>query len=260
MARVPIVELGNTKLKLSKLGYGTYDFGTSSLDISPEKGGQILVESYKLGINFWDTSDDYGSHPHVASALKHMPRKEVVISTKTFANNSEEAEESLKSSLTELNTDYIDIFLLHFVKSDWISRCQKVLKSLKNLKATGIVKAVGLSTHSVDVVQKASQFEELDIIMAICCNANQAVINRFQKHIPLEDGSIDEMLHALRLAHKKGKGIIAMKVLGDGVSPLVSNYQLAIKAVSKLDFVDAMVIGMQNLDEVKKNVNVLAST
>lgn len=110
MALVPIVELGNTKLKVSKLGYETCDFGTSSPDISPEKGGQILVESYKLGINFWDTSDDYGSHPHVASALEHIPRKEVVIFTKTFASNSEKAEESLKSSLTELNTDYIDVF------------------------------------------------------------------------------------------------------------------------------------------------------
>ncbi len=259
MVKVPIVELGNTKLKVSKLGYGTYDFGTSALNISPEEGGQILTESYKLGINFWDTSDDYGSHPHVASALKYVPRKEVIISTKTFANDSKKAEENLKSSLRELNTDYIDIFLLHFVKTNWIDRCQKVLKGLKNLKATGIVKAVGLSTHSAEVAKKASQFEELDIIMAICCNASQALINKFQKHIPLEDGSIDEMFHALRVAHKKGKGIIAMKVLGDGASPLVSNYQLAIKTISKLDFVDAMVIGMQNLDEVKKNVNVLAS-
>ena len=259
MLKVPIVNLGGTGLRVSKLGFGTFDFGGSSLNISPEEGGRILVESYELGVNFWDTSDDYGSHPHVASALKRVPRKEVVISTKTSAKSGEEAKKSLKSSLKELNTDYVDIFLLHFVKSDCIDGCHQVLKELNDLKTTGIVKAIGLSTHSVTVVREASRFEELDVLMTICCKADQAMISKFRERIPLEDGSIEEMFHAIKLVHSSGKGVIAMKVLGTSAPPLVRNYDSSIKSIAKLEFVDTMVIGMRSLDQVKKNVNVILS-
>ena len=259
MRKVPIVDLGSTGLKASKLGFGTFDFGVPSLKISSSEGGRILAESYKLGVNFWDTSDDYGSHPHIASALEHVPRKEVVISTKTSAKNTNEAKKSLENSLKELNTDYIDIFLLHLVKSDWINGCHQVLKKLSDLKTTGTTKAIGLSTHSVTVVKKAAKFKELDVIMAICCKTTQAMINKFHEYIPLEDGTLEEMLDAINLAHENGKGIIAMKVLGGPSPPLVRNYQLSIKSIAKLDFVDAMVIGMKSLNEVKKNVKSILS-
>lgn len=260
MYKVPKVNLGSTGLKVSKLGFGTFDFGVSKLKISPEEGGRILVESYKLGVNFWDTSDDYGSHPHVASALKHVPRKEVVISTKTSARSGEEAKESLEDSLKELDTDYVDIFLLHYVKYDWIDDCHQVLKELTAIKKTGIVKAIGLSTHSVAVTREAAQFEELDVIMTVYCKADQGLINKFRERIPLEDGSIKEMYHAIRLAHNNGKGVVAMKVLGNSAPPLVRNYQSSIKSIAQLDFVDSMVIGMKSLNEVKNNIEAILSS
>jgi len=254
-----MVNLGRTKLKVSKLGFGAWAY-QDALNISPEEGGRVLAESYKLGVNYWDTSDDYGSHPHVASALKLVPRKEVVVSTKTFAQNGKEAKESLKSSLKELDTDYVDIFLLHFVKFNWIEGCLRVLKELNDIKTTGAVKAIGLSTHSVAVVKGASRFEELDVIMTIYCNADQTTINKFQEYIPLEDGSIEEMFRAIKLAHNNGIGVIAMKVLGGSAPPLVKNYQSSIKSTAQLDFIDTMVIGMKSLDEVKKNVEALYSS
>jgi aryl-alcohol dehydrogenase-like predicted oxidoreductase len=277
LSKVPIVKLGGTGLEVSKLGFGTFDFGRQASGISPEEGGRILFEAYKLGVNFWDTSDDYGSHPHVAEAFKLVPRKEVVISTKTSARSGEEAEKSLKKSLKELGTDYVDIFLLHNFKSDWLDDCGGLLKELNDLKATGIVKAVGLSTHSVTVVKETAQLEEVDVVMTICCNADQATINRFQDHIPLEDGTITEMLHAIKAVHTSGKGVIAMKVLGGTcpncqlsrkhaksqqqhlAPPLARNYQLSIKSIVRQPFVDTLVVGMRSLEEVEKNVKALLS-
>ena len=119
MFKVPKVKLGSTGLEVSKLGIGP------PTNLSPEEGDRLLIGSYELGVNFWDTSDDYGSHPHIASALKYVPRKDVVISTKTYAKNGKEATESLKNSLKELETDYLDIFLLHFVQSDQVEASKK---------------------------------------------------------------------------------------------------------------------------------------
>ena len=190
--------------------------------------------------------------------MKHVPRKQVAISTKTYAKNGDEASKSLKSSLKELGTDYLDIFLLHFVKFDWVDSCHQVLKEMTDLKTTGIVKAIGLSTHSVAVARKAAQFEELDVIMAICCKADQTLINKFNELIHLEEGCMREMFQALKVAHDNGKGVVAMKVLGGETPPLIKKYQAAIKGVAQLDFVDAMVIGMRNLDEIKKNLMAIA--
>ena len=254
MHKIHKISLGTTGLSVSKLGFGP------PVDITPEEGGKLLFNAYKLGVNFWDTSDDYGSHPHIASALKYVPRKDVVISTKTYAKNGKEAARSLKRSLKELETDYVDIFLLHFVQSDKVEASQRVLKEMKELKTAGKAKAIGLSTHSVTVVKKAALFDELDVIMAVCCKANQALINKYNNEfIHLEDGSMQEMFHALKMAHDNGKTVIAMKVLGGGAPPLVKKYQGAIKAVAQLGFVNALVIGMRNLEEIKKNIEIIES-
>lgn len=257
-----MVRLGSTGLKVSKIGFGTFDFGVPSLNISPEKGARILAESYRFGINFWDSSDDYGSHPHISSALKHVPRNKVIISTKTYTKSSGKAERNLRGILKELGTNYIDIFLLHYVTSDWAKDAQRVLNQMKNLKASRAVRAIGLSTHSVAVAEKAAQFDELDVIMAVCCKADPEQIRKFRMHIPLEDGSMDQMFHALRLAHNNGKRVVAMKVLGGGVRPplFAEDYQQAVEAASHMEFVDSIVIGMKDLDEVKKNVKVIASS
>jgi aryl-alcohol dehydrogenase-like predicted oxidoreductase len=274
--KIPIVKLGRSGLKVSKLGFGTFDFGRQQLGISPQKGGQILQEAYKLDVNFWDTSDDYGSYPHVAAALKLVPRKKVVVSTKTNARNGREAEKGLMQSLKELGTDYVDIFLLHNVKSDWLDDCGGLFKDLSDLKTTAIMKAVGLSTHSVAVVKEVAQLDEVDVVMTVCCNADQATLNKFQDHIPLEDGTIKDMLKAIELAHNNGKGVIAMKILGGAcpncslnnkptkpqqhlAPPLARNYQSSIKSIAKMKTVDAMLIGIENIDQLHKNVQAIIS-
>ena len=257
MLRVPKVRLGDTGLMISKLGFGTVDFGIAANKISPRQGGRILSRAYDLGISYWDTSDDYGSHPHIASALRLLPRQATVISTKTSERTGKEATRSLKRSLKELGTDYVDIFLMHYVRPDWIEVCRRALKELANEKEAGRVRALGLSTHSVVVTKEASQFEEVDVIMTICCKASQATVSKFKEHLPLEDGSIAEMFRAIKLAHAAGKGVIAMKVLGDGAPPLIKNYAASIRSIARMDSVDAMVVGMKSLEEVEKNVKAI---
>lgn len=244
-------------MKVSRLGFGTFDFGVPSLRIAPQKGGEILAEAHRLGVTYWDTSDDYGSHPHVAAALQRIARKEVVISTKTSEKSGEAAERSLRRSLSELGTDYIDVFLLHYVMSDWLDACRRVLKELRTLRETGIAKAIGLSTHSVKVAQEAARFEELDAILAVCCNADETILKRFRSRIQLEDGTMEEMFGALRQAHANRKGVMAMKVLGNSTPPLVKEYRASIRSIASLDFVDTLVIGMKTLEEVRKNLEVI---
>src|SRR3990172_4078558 len=105
-------ELGRTGLTVS-----TLCFGTGYLGGSPAAGARLLGRAYELGVTFWDTSDDYGTHPHVARALRDVERDDVVVTTKTYASTAAGARRSLTRALRELRVEAVDIFLLHAVDS-----------------------------------------------------------------------------------------------------------------------------------------------
>lgn len=134
-----------------------------------------------------------------------------------------------------------------------------MLKELRGTKTSGLTRAIGVSTHSVAVVREASAFDELDAIMTIGCRADQATVDKFPENVPLEDGSIEEMFDAMKLAHERGKGVIAIKVLGTGARPFVRSYRSSIRSIARLDYVDAMIVGMKSLDQVRKNARAILS-
>ena len=74
--------LGSTGLSVSRLSFGTAFMGFRGDCLSPEEGAGLLLQAYGLGINFWDTSEDYGTQIHIAHALRKLPRDQVVISSK----------------------------------------------------------------------------------------------------------------------------------------------------------------------------------
>src|SRR5712692_11086817 len=91
------VRLGRTGLTVSSLC-----FGTGYMSGSVTAGARLLVRAYELGVTFWDTSDDYGTHPHVARALREVGRDEIVVVTKTYASTAVGARRSVTKALREL--------------------------------------------------------------------------------------------------------------------------------------------------------------
>ena len=140
-----VVALGRTGLKVSRLSIGT-DY--RSIYGQAELGAQILLRGFDLGVNFWDTADDYGAHPGIKQALRQLDRSKVVIATKTYGSRDVDVWNSLKKSMDEMGTDYLDVYLLHAVDSpDEIEVRKSALKAMLEAKEKGLVKAVGLSTH-----------------------------------------------------------------------------------------------------------------
>ncbi len=262
--------LGKTKLEVSRLCFGTEPFtipkGPAGQkiggDISPEKGGQILKDALELGVNFWDTSNDYGTHPHVAEGLRLVRRREVVIADKSYAKTAKEAKAALKKSLMELDTDYIDMMLLHYVPSHAkreqntlstkyvelaeLGQRLEALKTFCEAKESGIVRAVGLSTHSTKVLKSASAMPEIEVICTIL-NEGGAWI---------EDGTLTEHISAIKNAYEAGKAIYVIKLLNAGKlrSKIESSLKFAFQFHS---FINAFNIGMYSVDEARMNLSVL---
>jgi hypothetical protein len=129
------VTLGKTGIKTSRLamGTGTYGFGhTSQQSKLGVKGlSDILLNGYDQGLRFFDSADAYGSHPHVAEALKSTQRDKVTVLTKSWSRDPDGIRADLDRFRRELKTDYIDVFLMHcLTDGDWTERHKEAMDVL----------------------------------------------------------------------------------------------------------------------------------
>ena len=113
------------KVEVSRLAQGSGTNGVGGSSNQTRKLGlkglaDLMQAAYDQGITFWDCADQYGTHPHVKEALKRVPREKVAILTKTHASTEKEARADLDRFRRELDTDYLDILLLHcMTDGDW---------------------------------------------------------------------------------------------------------------------------------------------
>ena len=235
--------LGNTGLKVSRLCFGALTVGPLQANLSVEAGGEVIAEALSQGINFIDTAELYGTYPHISRALVITGRKDIIIASKSYAYDEETAKKSIDQALHELKTDHIDIFLLHEQESQHTLRGHyDALTYYLKMKEAGIIKAVGISTHTIAAVLASCTMKEIDVI--------HPIINKYG--IGIQDGSRDEMLRAITKAHDHGKGIYGMKAIGGG--NLISSVDECLSYVLGLPQLQAIAVGMQTKEEVTANV------
>lgn len=242
-----LIEFGNTGLYVSKLciGTGTAGFAGQSRQskIHEKTYAEILKTAFHNGINFWDTSDDYGTHSHVRVALKEVPRNKVVISTKIHAQTSIKAGNDFNNCLEELDVKYIDILILHEI--DTISSLEASNEALSELglaKKRGGIRAVGASTHSINILEKIAVHPKIDVVFA---NFNFAELHM--------DASLKDYSNALKTAFNSGKGVFVMKTLAEG--KLKDKYKEAIEFNLKKDFIHSVCVGITSLEELNELIN-----
>jgi aryl-alcohol dehydrogenase-like predicted oxidoreductase len=243
------IDFGNTGLRVSRLciGTGTHGWAGRSEQTALGLGGlaDLLRISWDHGINFWDSADQYGSHRHIARALQGIPRDQVVVMTKTSARRGRQVKQDVRRFLRELETDVLDIVLLHFVSQpDWPRVYAGAMKALSEAKEQGKVRAVGLSSHNLGVLRAAAQSEWVDVVLA---RINYAGVDM--------DAPPADVTPVLKTLHEAGKAVCAMKVLGCG--KLVNDVEGAIEYVLQLGTVHAMTIGTSSRAQLQQNLGVM---
>src|ERR1041385_3403414 len=107
------VTLGSTGIQTSRLAMGTGTVGVGhhshQTDLGVKALSEMLLNGYDHGLRFFDSADAYGSHPHVAEALKHVPRDKVTVLTKSWARDAAGMRADLDRFRRELGTDYLDV-------------------------------------------------------------------------------------------------------------------------------------------------------
>ena len=236
------VVLGKTGIRTSRLamGTGTIGFGGASnqtrLGNSPLT--RMLLDGYnENGLRFYDSADSYGSHPYVAAAIKQLPRDKVTVLTKTDTRDAAGVRADLDRFRRELGTDYLDVVLIHCVtEGDWTTRYRGVMDVLSEAKQKGVIRAHGVSCHSIEALRAAAASPWVDVDLVR--------LNPIGAHM---DASPETVIGVIKQMRAAGKGIVGMKILGQGA--MRNRASEAIRFALSTGVLDAFTIGAESKRE-----------
>jgi predicted aldo/keto reductase-like oxidoreductase len=199
----------------------------------------LLRTAYDQGINFWDSADQYGTHPHLKEALKSIPRERVVTLTKTHASTADEMKAYLDRFREEIGTDYLDIILLHMMTDwDWPEEKRGAMEVLAKARGDGIIRAHGVSCHALKALEAAASSDWVQVDLA-----------RINPAGAIMDSDVSTVTKVLNKMHADGKSVIGMKIFGAG--RLLDRRDECLRYVLSLDFVDAFTIGQESQRELQ---------
>jgi 1-deoxyxylulose-5-phosphate synthase len=245
------VTLGGTGIKTSRLAMGTGTVGSGHHSHQTALGvkglSDLLLNGYDHGLRFFDAADSYGSHPHVAEALKHVPRDKVTVLTKSWARDANGMRTDLERFRRELGTDYLDVCLMHCVtEADWTDRFRGAMDVLAEAKQKGIVRAHGCSCHSIEALRAAARSPWVEIDLAR--------INPVGFYMDADPATVVGVLKDMKSA---GKAVVGMKILGQGT--LRKRQDEGIKYALSLGLLDAFTIGAENKQEQEDLIRRIAA-
>lgn len=247
------VDLGKTGLRVSRLalGTGTSGYGGQSAftRMNQAEALKIAHQAYEQGVTFMDTADAYGTHAFVGRFLKEVPREKCQIMTKIWTENNSwnqvvPVSQTLDRFRKELQTDYIEVVLLHCLMSgDWPQTKAAFRDGLNDAKSKGIVKRVGVSCHDYKALEVAVDDPWVDVILAR--------INPGQKSM---DGTPEQIMSLLKRAADQGKGVIGMKIFGAGQWNSANQREESLNFAIRSGNIHAMTIGMTSTDYLADSI------
>jgi 1-deoxyxylulose-5-phosphate synthase len=245
-AAATVRTVGKTGLKCSLLGMGTGMHGWKGQSDLTRKGRDffmtVLKHAYSRGITYYDLADQYGSHDYVREALDtFMDRDKVMILTKSWTRDPDELRADIERFRKEIGVDQLDIVLLHCLRGEdgpnWPDKLRACMDVLSEAQEKGVLKAKGCSCHSLDRLKEAVDSSWVDVILAR--------INPFGVKM---DGPPEAVLPLLKKAHASGKGVLGMKIVGEG--ELKDKIPESMRYALQSGCVDAMPIGFLDVSEI----------
>lgn len=240
-----VIQLGPKKVRVSRLamGSGTNGMGGSSNQtkkLGLQGLGDLFRAAYDNGVFFWESADQYGTHPHLKEGLKKVPREKVAILSKTHASTAAEMKADIDRFRREIGTDYIDILLLHcMMDPNWTERKKGAMEYISELQEKGVVKTKGVSCHTLAALKTAAASPWVEVDLA-----------RFNPKGIAMDAPPEVVYPVLQQMKASGKGIIGMKVFGAGrlrdKTDECLQYELA------HDAIDCFTIGSESFAEFKQ--------
>ncbi|TAL75573.1 MAG: aldo/keto reductase, partial [Bacteroidetes bacterium] len=231
------------------MGTGFSGYNRSSNITRAGVAEALIHQAYEKGIRFFDCADSYGTHPFAAAALKSFPRESYTLSSKIWLSQGgipepdrPDADVVIDRFRKELDTDYLDLIQIHcMTDAHWTDKQKKQMDILENLKAKKIIHAHGVSVHSLEAMEACIESPWVDVI--------HVRINPFGEAMDRKDPA--EVIPVIEKLHNAGKGIIGMKLIGNGNFRNDSDkINASLKYVLGLGTVDSIIVGFELPEQI----------
>ncbi|HVJ49005.1 aldo/keto reductase [Desulfitobacterium sp.] len=235
---------------VSELCFGVAPMCSLMSKVSEEEGAQLILSGLEQGINFLDTTAQmYHPYSRIKRALDQFSG-EVVLSVRTTAPDRKVMSKAIEDARQALDRDYIDLMMLHINKSteNLIKDKAEAFTGLLEAKSKGWIRAIGISTHSVKLLQQALEVEFIDVL--------NPALNSFG--LGILDGQLPDLLQVLQNGHVAGKGSYAMKTLAGG--RLAAHSRESLNFIRGIPEISSLAIGMLTPDELKSNLHLFESS
>ncbi|OPJ54990.1 aldo/keto reductase [Alkalithermobacter paradoxus] len=229
-----MIKLGKTQFEINRVGFG----GIPIQRITKEETKKLIQKCKEEGINFIDTARGYTvSEEYIGYSIKE-DKDYWIIATKSMSRDYNSMKNDIETSLKNLGRDYIDLYQIHNLKEDEYEKIfseNGAYKALEEAKKEGKIREIGITSHSVSSIEKGLEYDKFSTI-------------QFPYNIVENQGE-----KALIKAKEKNIGTIIMKPLAGGA---LDNAKLALKYILSKEFVDVVIPGMDNINQVIENVKV----
>lgn len=206
----------------------------------------LVRHGTERGLNFWDMADDYKSHPVFRETLKFFDRSKIAILTKSSSLTADGMRSDIDRFRKELNTDYIDVLLMHAVRNPaWATDYAAIRDVISDAREKGLIRTFGLSIHDFATLQNA-----VDDGWAEC------ILTRIN-HMGIKMDDVPEkVVPVIQRGHANGKFMVGMKILGQG--QLVDQKEVSLKYVLSLGTIKCFTIGFESIRELDEIIEKIA--
>jgi 1-deoxyxylulose-5-phosphate synthase len=248
------VALGNTGLRLSRLGFGA---GSNSGNVQKGLGqkafNDLIRYAFDQGITYFDCAETYATFDWLGGAIKGLPREKLFLQSK-IPGQPEDVLKAIDRHRHVYNTDYVDSMLIHcMVQNHWTDQWKRVMDGFEEAKSRKWIRAKGVSCHSLPALRTAvaSDWPEVHLVR----------VNPQAKHIdgPEETWNksgddVAPVVEQLREMRVKGRGVIGMKLIGDGDFVNADDREKAAQFAMSHPEISAVVIGFKSKEEVDEAI------
>ena len=251
------VTLGNTGIKLSRLGMGT---GSNSGHVQFELGqsgfNDLIKYAYDQGITYFDCAQAYKTFEWMGGAIKGMPREKLFIQSKV-PGRPEDVLAVIDHHRKVFDTDYIDSMLIHcMTKHDWTDGYKRIMDGFNEAKAKGWIRSKGVSCHSLPALRAATDTPWAEVHLVRINPQGRRMDGQEEVTWPAVDEGheVAPVVKQIKAMHAKGRGIIGMKICGNGTFVDPADREKSIRFAMSMKELDAVVIGFKNRAEIDEAI------
>ena len=249
------VALGKTGLKLSRLGFGTgSNSGNVQHDLGQEAFNKLIRYAYDQGITYFDCAQSYRTFEWIKGAIKGLPREKLFLQSKV-PGKPDEVLAAIDHHRKVFDTDYVDSLLIHcMVKNGWTDEWKRIMDAFDEAKEKKWIRAKGVSCHSLPALRAATASDWTEVHL-VRVNPQGAHIDGANEEV--WDNKVHEpepVLAELKTMRAKGRGVIGMKIIGNGDFTQPEAREKSIRFAMSRPELDAVVIGFKSTAEIDEAI------